>query len=688
MNYRAEIDGLRAIAVISVVLYHSQLLIFGRDWFKGGYIGVDIFFVISGYLITRIILKEVQETNSFSFSAFYERRARRILPMLFLVIAACFPFGWLELLPLDLIDLAKSALSAIGFGSNFFFYFSTTEYGAASAFLKPLLHTWSLGVEEQFYIFFPILMLLIWKLGRASTLTLFLGLSIFSIQFADVMEPKNSELNFFFPVSRFWELLVGSMLAHIEIKYGRTRNPVVVQTLPILGLYLIIHSILFFDSNTRHPSFHTLTPVVGVALIIAFCSTNDLVGKALSFRPMVGLGLISYSLYLWHFPIFAFSRVTKENLSSSDTLKLIIFAFALSVLSYFFVEKPFRNKKLVSVKTLLFTLATFGFLISTLSILVVLNDGYRVRHYSNLTISPNIEYASISEKFALVGNNCNVIGDIGYSEISVCEAGDVNSDRVINVIGDSHAAALFHSFDDFGKKNGIKFMRYDMPGCSSFIDNVEKGDGHKVSNCRGVFDNVVKVLGKERNDLIIVFRWMFQLYPIDGYELDMPLKNKAGVVENESYRANFIFHNGSYLASEPAKTESLKRFLEKLISSSKRTFILSPVPEVAYDIERVNRNYFIENGWNEVLQTLSIGYDEYLTRNLFFNKFFSTFDAESAKLIRVENIFCNSFMEGQCVAQFNGVPFYYDDDHLSKIGADMVVELLAEELTNESFDTQ
>ena len=210
MNYRAEIDGLRAIAVVSVILYHAKIVIFGRDWFEGGFIGVDIFFVISGYLITRLILTELEQNNTFSFIKFYERRARRILPMLLVVIAVCIPFAWQRLLPLDLIDFAKSALSAIGFGSNFFFYFSTTEYGADSALLKPLLHTWSLGVEEQFYIIVPIIILLIWKFARASLLTILVGMLIMSIQFADVMEAKNSELNFFLPFSRFWELLVGS----------------------------------------------------------------------------------------------------------------------------------------------------------------------------------------------------------------------------------------------------------------------------------------------------------------------------------------------------------------------------------------------------------------------------------------------------------------------------------------------
>ncbi|MDC0636250.1 acyltransferase [Amylibacter sp.] len=155
LSNRAEMDGLRAIAVVSVIFYHAQLMLFGRDWFEGGFIGVDIFFVISGYLITRIILSELETKGSFSFLNFYERRARRILPMLFVVIFVSIPFAWERLLPSDFVEYADSILASLFFGSNFFFYFSTTEYGADSALLKPFLHTWSLAVEEQFYLVFP-----------------------------------------------------------------------------------------------------------------------------------------------------------------------------------------------------------------------------------------------------------------------------------------------------------------------------------------------------------------------------------------------------------------------------------------------------------------------------------------------------------------------------------------------------
>ena len=201
--YRPEIDGLRAIAVFVVILYHAQLMLFGRDWFVGGYIGVDVFFVISGYLIARIILSELESTGRFSFLKFYERRARRILPALLLVMAVSLPFAWFILYPTPFAEYAQSILWSIFFGSNVFFYGVTTEYGADSALLKPFLHTWSLAVEEQFYLVFPVLALLVFKVFRRAFLIVLLGLAAASLVHAEMMTTQNPSLNFYSPFSRF-----------------------------------------------------------------------------------------------------------------------------------------------------------------------------------------------------------------------------------------------------------------------------------------------------------------------------------------------------------------------------------------------------------------------------------------------------------------------------------------------------
>jgi peptidoglycan/LPS O-acetylase OafA/YrhL len=224
LNYRPEIDGLRAIAVVAVILYHAQITIFGHQPFKGGFIGVDIFFVISGYLISRILLGELLEKGKISFLQFYERRARRILPILFIVFLVSLPLAYNYLAPTQLINYAKSILSATFFSSNIFFYFTNTQYGAENSLFQPFLHTWSLGVEEQFYIFFPILMLILYRFAKNHLIAILAFLILVSVLYSNWMISQNLQFNFFMIFSRFWELGLGSLLAFYELKYGRIKH--------------------------------------------------------------------------------------------------------------------------------------------------------------------------------------------------------------------------------------------------------------------------------------------------------------------------------------------------------------------------------------------------------------------------------------------------------------------------------
>lgn len=356
INYRKEIDGLRAIAVISVILHHTNFVFSDKNWFVGGFIGVDIFFVISGYLITKIILKELSDTASFNFHNFYERRARRILPMLFTVILVSIPFAWQILFHSNLIEYCKSILSSIFFSSNFFFYFVTTEYAAESSLLKPFLHTWSLGIEEQFYIIFPIVLFLIFKFFKNYMLILILLMICLGIQFSEVVGNKNAELNFYLPTSRFWELLVGSLLAYLEINNKIIRNRFT-QFLPIIGIFLIFFSIIFFNFKNPHPGYLTLIPIIGTALVITYASSKDFVGVILSSNAFVRTGLISYSAYLWHFPIFAFIRLSDSNITNIEKLISIVLILILSNITYRFIEQPFRNRSKISSKNFWFMTA-------------------------------------------------------------------------------------------------------------------------------------------------------------------------------------------------------------------------------------------------------------------------------------------------------------------------------------------
>jgi peptidoglycan/LPS O-acetylase OafA/YrhL len=257
LTYRPEIDGLRAIAVGAVILYHAQITILGHQPFKGGFIGVDIFFVISGYLITSIILKELVTTGSFSFKHFYERRIRRILPVLLFVMLVSLPFAWIYLLPNSFIDFSKSILYSLGFSSNFYFHYSGQEYGAVeSGLLKPFLHTWSLSVEEQYYILFPIILLITFKYFRKYLIHILILGFVISLGLAEWTSRNYPSASFYFLHTRMWELLAGSILAYFEITKGyRSKNKILNLNTTVTGLILIGHSILFFNDEMLHPSF-------------------------------------------------------------------------------------------------------------------------------------------------------------------------------------------------------------------------------------------------------------------------------------------------------------------------------------------------------------------------------------------------------------------------------------------------
>src|SRR6056300_196296 len=348
LTYRPEIDGLRAIAVGAVIFYHAQIAILGHQPFKGGFIGVDIFFVISGYLITSIILKELVTTGSFSFKHFYERRIRRILPALLFVMLVSLPFAWMYLLPSSFIDFSKSILYSLGFSSNFYFWYSGQQYGAGSGLSKPFLHTWSLSVEEQFYILFPIVLLMTFKYFRKYLIYILILGFVLSLGLADWGSRNHPSASFYFLHTRMWELIVGSILAYFEITNGhRSKNKILNSILPGIGLFLIILTIIFFKLHFIHPSLYSLPAIVGTCLIIWFSNKDEIITKILSTKLFVGIGLISYSLYLWHYPIFAFAMV-KDILQETIISKilLILIAFFLSVLSYYYIERPFRNRKL------------------------------------------------------------------------------------------------------------------------------------------------------------------------------------------------------------------------------------------------------------------------------------------------------------------------------------------------------
>ncbi|MEK9139851.1 MAG: acyltransferase, partial [Nitrospirota bacterium] len=347
MRYRPEIDGLRAIAVIPIILFHA-----GFQLFSGGFVGVDVFFVISGYLITTIILAEL-ETGQFSLLKFYERRARRILPALYVVMALCLPFAWLWLMPSDAKEFSNSAMAVLVFASNIFFWQSSDYFDAGSE-LKPLLHTWSLGVEEQFYVLFPIFLMLAWRLGRKRIVVLLTIVALLSLALAVYEASRKPVATFFLLPTRGWELAMGSLVAFYLEGKERDQFPLALkQMLSLVGFGLIAVAALTFSKETPFPGLYALVPTVGAGLIIVFGSPETFVGRLLASRVLVGVGLISYSAYLWHQPLLSFARHRSlTELGEMVIAGIIVLTFGLAYMTWRYVETPFRRGNIVPQRLL------------------------------------------------------------------------------------------------------------------------------------------------------------------------------------------------------------------------------------------------------------------------------------------------------------------------------------------------
>lgn len=442
MKYRPEIDGLRAIAVLPVILFHA-----GFPLFSGGFIGVDVFFVISGYLITSILIDDI-ENNKFSLINFYERRARRILPALFFVIFVCIPFAWLWMPQAQIIDFSQSLIAVSFFISNFLFW-RESGYFDTIVDEKPLLHTWSLAVEEQFYIFFPILLILLWSFSRNKTFWFISMLALISLIISEWGSRNEEVANFYLAPSRVWELFTGSIAAFILSKKRNLNN----NFLSTLGLLAIAFSIFYFDKNTPFPSLYTLTPVIGTFLMIIYGHHETFVAKFLSNKVFVSIGLISYSAYLWHQPLFAFTRIKLiQEPSNLIVITLIIFNFVLAYLSWKFVEKPFRSKNNKFNRKEIFSYSILAIVLTTIIGFV----GSSTNLYQKITISSYENNEGLVLKkilkatkrhlsLEMSSTDCHIwiknTSSIDQNHFSKCNEKHGNA---LIILGDSHAMNFFN----------------------------------------------------------------------------------------------------------------------------------------------------------------------------------------------------------------------------------------------------
>jgi peptidoglycan/LPS O-acetylase OafA/YrhL len=375
LDYRPDIDGLRAVAVLAVIGFHAF-----PAWIRGGFVGVDVFFVISGYLISTILLSGM-EHGSFRFSQFYIRRIRRIFPALIVVLLACLIAGWLVLFSSEYMALGKHVAGSAAFVSNFVLW-NEAGYFDKAAETKPLLHIWSLGIEEQFYIVWPLLLYLTWRFGTG-TLTILLLLLLGSFVLNVHAVGIDPAADFFSPLTRFWELMAGAVLAYLSLyppvpQWNTWRlSPSAISWLgaagashaamnnvkAIFGLLLVAAAVLTIDGTRGYPGWWALLPVAGTYLLIAAGPNTWIGNRLLATRMLVAVGLISYPLYLWHWPLLSFIRIVNGTAPSAAAAALaILLSFALAWLTYLLVERPLRFGKSAPIRAiaLLVVMAAIG----------------------------------------------------------------------------------------------------------------------------------------------------------------------------------------------------------------------------------------------------------------------------------------------------------------------------------------
>lgn len=443
MKYRAEIDGLRAVAVIPVILFHA-----GFDALSGGFIGVDVFFVISGFLISTIIIEDI-EKRRFSLLNFYERRIRRILPVLFFIMLICIPFAWMWMLPDPLENFGQSLVATTLSANNILLSITSGYWELASEF-KPLLHTWSLGVEEQFYIFFPIFLMLFWWLGKFTLVLLIFLIAMISLFLAELGVDGEWEGTFFLLHTRAWELLSGTVVAFLVHKYGVRNN----NLYSAVGLALIIYSMITFDETTPTPSLFTLVPITGVVLLILFAGKNTFVSKILGLKLLVGIGLISYSAYLWHQPLFAFSRIySVEEPSQLQNVALIVATFIFSYFTWRYIEKPFRRKDFVSQKVVASLVIACSIITLSFGYAAHVTHGFVGRVFDNNVIAADM-YISYNERNFIYKRDFFKKSE----NINILVLGDSFGRDFVNVLHETYDVDTFNLVyrDDFYSCNLLK----------------------------------------------------------------------------------------------------------------------------------------------------------------------------------------------------------------------------------------
>ncbi|MDH5637566.1 MAG: acyltransferase [Nitrospinota bacterium] len=643
-HYRPDIDGLRAVAVVSVVLFHA-----GFAGVPGGFVGVDVFFVISGYLITGIIQRDL-ERGEFSLAGFYERRARRILPALYFILFTCLAVGWFIYLPMDYKFLGKSSMSTAFFASNFFFWQEGSNYFARASDFFTLLHTWSLAVEEQFYIVYPpiLMMLFLWRLPVAWIIG---GLTVMSVFLTYILAAQSPGAAFYLAPARAWELGLGALLAHgvgpkIEGRWLR-------EAVAACGLAAVIGSVMLIERSNA--GLALLVPCLGaVALIHAGGSGSSFAGIVLSWRPVVFVGLISYSLYLWHWPIFVFLREYSADIFLPEDVryKAMAVAVVLSTLTWAFIERPFRNRSFMKRSTV-FALSGAGIALAVgLSGLILSQDGFRARIPDR---DLKLEEAKAEE---------NPLRKECYArkpESGLCEFGMEGEEKGDFIFwGDSHTDAMMPGLILAAKSKGKKGVWAGTGGCAPML-GLKRPDNEKCFR----FNNAILEVISQRTEIetvILHARWAL---------------NKTGRRFGKEGREDVFLVSSahpkpSYETTSIVFDETLRNTVSTIRKLGRRVILITGAPEIGWDVPQKLETF--QGRKNTLPDPPDINI--YNKRNGEVNSLLEELASADpgVRVVHIEDLICRP----DCAIVREGRPLYRDDNHLSAHGSRTLAPALAE----------
>lgn len=654
IQYRSEIDGLRAIAILPVIGFHA-----GLPGLSGGFVGVDVFFVISGYLITAILLADLQ-AGRFSILHFYERRARRILPALSVVLLACLPFAWAWMTPEQLSAFSQGLVATALFASNGLFWLKS-GYFDSSAHFNPLLHTWSLAVEEQFYLLFPPMLLLIWRGARRHLALILAVLALASFALCLWSVAAAPSAGFYLAPFRAWELLAGALCAvALAPGTGPLKRGAAGQAGALAGLGLIGAGLVLITPETPFPSAWTLLPVCGTVLIILFAAPRTLCGRMLSLGPLVAIGLISYSAYLIHQPLLAFATLRWGGTPPlALTAGLGALSLPLAWLCRRWVELPFlRPAQTQSVGRLRrrHVLGLSGGVLAAwvaVGMAGVLSDGAAARF-------PQI--AALNRAAAIPAQDppCHFTAGFDPGAARRCLA---DAPAPVVLVGDSHVYAIRTAFHDSARIRGLTPVSFHHNGCFPIPGTVRlPATLPENRSCAAFVADVHAVLDQTRAPVVIFTRWPLNL---DGSRFD---NHEGGVEPGGAVRTAL---SGGVEPANPAALAD--HAFDHLVSLADRhpLIVLGPFPEAGWNVPaRVAARL----RQNDAAPVLSVARSRIEARNRTTEILLSRLRAAGVAVIPLEPMFCDTAIPGRCVHYADGRVYYSDDDHPAPAAAHLIAE--------------